>query len=177
MKIANLTNMLRVLLTLIISCILISCSSSGSDEWPKLEADRLWQKLEQEQSDTEILSDNSLNNNETILLPSATASPSISLSDIDLSLNEIENKLTLHEKNIQLAVDKFENANGEDKDLHWRGIEIQKSRLNSDLSVLRDIVFRLADKQEAVNERQRATMLLKRAEALMPDISYNANIE
>lgn len=177
MKRINLSNMLKAIVILMFPGILISCSSSGSDDWPKLEADQLWQELDQGQFEAGMVLDNSLNDNETNLLPSSVTSTTTSLSDIDTSLNEIENKLVLHEKNIQLAVDKFDNASGEDKDLHLRGIEIEKSRLNNDISILKNILYQLTDNQEAESERRQAAMLLNRAEQLMPDINYDAGVE
>ncbi len=149
--------------------ILTACSSYDSQDWPKLEADTVWQKLEKNQEDTE-LSDDSIASDDLVTGPSIlqVQSTTLSLTDIRASLNDIERALAAREDQLKKSVDLFENSQEEDRPLYWRGVEIEISRLNELVLKLRDIEYQISDHKQAIVEHKFAQNLIARAQEIMP---------
>ena len=111
--------------------LIVACASGSSDDWPKMQADELWLELEKR---------NTASNETSKSAPAAASDPNpskppfegapLALTDIRVMLAEIERDLPFRMQSIAAAVDLFENAADTDKALHWRGVELEKSRLN-----------------------------------------------
>ena len=162
------------IISMLISFILLGCSSNKSEDWPIMQADSLWQQLEEDQSNEIISNDNVTVSEEDANLSMLTIQKaSISMADIRVSLSEIERDIPIHAENITKSLQEFEEAVEEDKALHWRGVEIEKSRLNDKMVRLREIQRQISNTPTASNELRMASALLSRAEEIMPDQYYD----
>ena len=159
---------------ILVSLGLMGCASNNSEDWPTMQADSLWQQLEEGQTDGTISNGNiSVAEEEANLSMPTMQEARISLPDIRLNLSEIERDLPIHAENIAKSLQEFENAVEEDKALHWRGVEIEKSRLNDKMGRLREIQRQTSNTPAASNELRMASALLNRAEEIMPDQYYD----
>jgi len=150
--------------------VLVACSTSNPEDWPKMEADSLWIELE-ENKGGEVAAVPESNTVDT--KPSLSMLPfedvPVLLIDIKVTLNEIERDLPFHAENIAKALDQFDGAPDEDKASYWRGVEVEKSRINEITGSLRTILYQIAGNDQAASERQLARVLLARAQEITPD--------
>lgn len=162
-------NALTAWMLVVLVTSLGACTPTNSDDWPKMEADALWQQLESDQDQTTVAQNNdpSLSDGSNLSRPPFMGTP-VSLLDIQVTLDEIERDLPFHEQSIKKALADFESAAEGEKALYWRGVEIEKSRINDLTGQLRNISYQIADNSQASAERQLARMLLINAEAITP---------
>ncbi|MDG1709345.1 MAG: hypothetical protein P8H03_11320 [Emcibacteraceae bacterium] len=153
--------------------IIIACSSGNSDDWPKMQADNLWQKLEQ--SDAKSIGGDEIN--EASLIEPPFYGTEISLVDIRSTLSEIELALPNRAENMQTAVDAYNAAPTIDKSSFWRGVEIENSRLNELTSVLRNIEFHLVNNNVAETELLLTRKLIIAANSISQDAPNDINLE
>ncbi len=169
-----LNNMLKINMGVLFSLGLMGCASNNSEDWPTMQADSLWQQLEEGQNDGTISNGNmTVTEQDANLSMPAIQESSLSLPDIRVSLSEIARDLPIHAENIAKSLQEFEDAVEADKALHWRGVEIEKSRLNDRMGRLREIQRQISNKPSASNELRMASALLSRAERMMPDQYYD----
>ena len=167
-------NGLKSGLTIVSMLLVGACASGNGSDWPKMEADNLWQELEKKQNEKINVSDNTLSIdnpsslNAPLVRPPFEAAPP-TLSDIRYSLSEIERDLPLREQDIIAALLRFENADAEDKALHWRGVEIEKSRLIELVGAIRRISYQLRDNNEAADEQALVEQFMQRAAKISPE--------
>jgi len=163
-------NMLKPPLFAAAIVVFSSCSSINSDDWPKMEADALWQQLESKQNQA-IVAENttSTNNQNTNLSRPPFENETLSLLDIKVSLDEIERDMPFHKENIARALDAFKVATEQEKAMYWRGVEIEKSRINDIASTLRAIEYQIANSDDAGAERELIKVLLNRTAELTPE--------
>ncbi len=134
-----------------------------------MRADTLWQELEQHQSvEATSTHQTSVENDRPSPSTPPFDGPTISPIDARVILDEIERDLPLHAENMSKALDVFEASSDEDSARHWRGVEIEISRLNDVASRLRDLAFKLKDRDDAFNERRFTDVLLSRTNRLIP---------
>jgi len=166
--------MLKINTGILISLCLVGCASNDSEDWPTMQADSLWQQLEESQTGGNNPIDNIEVTEEDANLSMPTMKEAnLSLPDIRVSLSEIERDLPIHAENIEKSLQEFEDAVEEDKARHWRGVEIEKSRLNDKMGRLREIHRQILNTPTAANELRMASALLSRAENIMPDQYYD----
>lgn len=170
-------NMLRGLFLSAMSIAIAACSYGNSDEWPKMEADNLWVELEQNQVGDAALAIESQDGGE---LPNLSKSPfeqaAIPLADIRVMLIEIERDLPFLAIKVEKAVDEFEAATQEDKALYWRGVEIEKSRVNELTGKLRSIEFQVGSNERAQAELALTRRLLAQTQQITPDAPDSLNL-
>lgn len=170
-------NMLRNLFSIFVLVAVAACSSGNSDEWPKLEADNLWVELQQNNANNGVLDNENTGSDDQ---PNLSSLPfeqvPIPLADIRIMLREIERDFPYLATSIEKAVDQFEASAQEDKALYWRGIEIEKSRINELTGKLRSIEHQIAENDQASVERQLTSRLLARAQEITPDAPDNLNL-
>ncbi len=135
-----------------------------------MEADDLWSDLEtarnQQSTDTENVADQDVPSNPSSVPPGANV---ISDLDITVTLEEIERDLPVHIENMALARDKYDAATADDRELHWRGVEIEISRLNEMIGKLREIDYQLTLMNDQSDKKRRANDLLTRISDIIPD--------
>lgn len=155
---------------------IMACASGNSDDWPTLKADELWQELGQEGDQSQTIATGNSNAENTTLLKPPFRQQEVSLIDIRVSLSEMERDIPFHRENISKALDEFDRAKVTEKALYWRGVEIEKSRINDLLSRLRGIEYQVASNDSAAAERRLAAELLARAEELIPHMPSDLNL-
>lgn len=162
-------NMLSGLLSAALLSVLVGCSSGGQSEWPKMEADSLWAELENKRTaDPEAPNQISDESSGSSLATPPFAEKSVSLLDIQVSLQEIERDLPFHAETIAKAMDQYEASPDEDKAMRWRGVELEISRLNELSAKLRTISRQIGGNDQAGKERQLTNQLLNRIEEIIP---------
>lgn len=164
------STMLRLVVVCCAALIIMSCSYNDPEVWPELRGDALWQELN-DNSNIEPLSP--AQNNITVPNNNIPKPPiqmtSLSLLDIQVTLSEIDRDLPYHEQNIINALSRFENAELADKASMWRGVEIQRSRLNDLAGKISAIEFQIADNPDSNAELVLARMLMKNILAILPN--------
>ncbi len=161
-------NSLKVLTCTVSLLLITACTSGNSDKWPVMQADNLWQELEKSQKEDVVLYEKTSSPENQLLEPPFFTEPP-TLLDIQNALQEIQRDLPSHEEKIALALEQFENAEDAQKGRYWRGVEIEKSRLNDIVVALRDIEYQISQNSDAQNEMNLTTALLERAVKLMPN--------
>jgi gamma-glutamyltranspeptidase / glutathione hydrolase len=154
-----------------------ACASNKSDDWPKMKADNLWQELEQ----SEVKNVDKINNNNASLIKPPFAGTEISLIDIRSTLVEIEKALPSKLKSMKEALNAYNAAVFNDKASFWRGVEIEKSRLNEISNALSNIEFQLLNDDSAFNELLMTRKLLAIVQSMLPeapdDVSLTSMID
>jgi len=169
-KMSIFKNNLKNILCAVFVTALTACSFVNSDDWPLLTADPLWTELAETKNNdvvdevivTDIFS-------EPILSNSPHAATPLLLIDVRVMLDKIERDLPYQALNMAKALVMFNAAAKEDKALYWRGVEIEKSRVNEFRGELRMIEHQIANNDQAVVERQLTNILLRRVEEITPD--------
>lgn len=169
-KISIYNSSLKNILCAVSVTALVACSSASSDDWPLLAADPLWAELEETRNSEVANSDleSAGTSNPSLSKSPYEASPEL-LLDVRVTLDEVERDLPYLADNMAKAMDLFDAAAEEDKALYWRGVEIEKSRINELSGKLRTIEYQIANNDHAAAERQLARVLLARAEEITPD--------
>lgn len=155
---------------------IMSCSSNNSDEWPILQADNLWEELGESSSDLGVSKEE--------VDAGSSASPSkprfeenvISLEDVKNELRDIEFLLPRREEAVRKALKSYHDARAEDKASFWRGVEIEKSRINDISGRLRLLDFKLENNNQAALEKQLIARLLEKAENITPITPSDLNL-
>ncbi|HRW30710.1 MAG TPA: gamma-glutamyltransferase, partial [Emcibacteraceae bacterium] len=161
--------MLNGLLSVSILSVLLSCSSGGQTEWPKMEADNLWSELENKRTaDTQTAQQIVEEDKGSSLPASPIAEKPVSLLDIRVSLQEIERDLPFRAENIAKAMDQYEAADNADRAMRWRGVEIEISRLNELAAKLRTISRQIEGNEQADQEIKLTNRLAKRIDEIIP---------
>ena len=168
-------NSLKSVMSMVTVLFVGACASDNGADWPKMEADNLWQELEKKQSEESNPSETALNSDDQSSLNGPLAMPSFevappTLSDIRYSLREIERDLPIHERGINAALLRFKNAEAQDKALHWRGVEIEKSRLNDMESALRRIEYQIRGNEETATEQELVERFMQWVTRISPDM-------
>jgi len=172
-----LINVLRLLFLVGALSAVAGCSTGNSDEWPTMEADDLWVELEQNNTGDVSTSDKNIgSDNQPSLLSSSIERKQMPLADIRVALREIERDLPYLTSRIEKAVDQFEAAAQEDKARFWRGVEIEKSRINELTGKLRNIDYQIADDDQAIAERGLTKQLLDRVKQITPNTPDSLNL-
>ena len=168
MKKSIFNNILKWMVVWMSFIMLAACSSYDSQDWPTLEADTVWQNLEQNPENKDISSAN-IESDDLLPGPSPLLdhTPASSLKDIRASLNDIERALGAREDQLKNSIDLFENSPEEDRYLYWGGVEIEISRLNELVLKLRDIEYQISDHKQAIVEHKFAQNLIARAQEIM----------
>ncbi len=162
-------NSLKSILCAAFVAALAACSSAGSDDWPVLVADPLWADLEETRNREVAAGDvDTVGTSNPSLSKSPYEASPVSLIDIRVTLDEVERDLPYLAENMAKALDLFEAAAEGDKALYWRGVEIEKSRINELTGKLRTIEYQIADNDQAADERQLARILLARIKEITP---------
>jgi gamma-glutamyltranspeptidase/glutathione hydrolase len=154
----------------------VSCSGKNSEEWPKMQADSLWQDLEESGSQNDGTSEPEVANDDTSLLAQPYQEDTISISEIRETLRDVEFLIPQREKGIASALSSFESAAEQEKASYWRGVEIEKSRINDIASRLRSIEYQLAKSDQFLIEKQMNGKLLKQVERIIPDAPTTLNL-
>lgn len=155
---------------------IMACASDNSEEWPKLEADNLWQDLEVNRGEKAVsINQAEANENTSLLKPPFEEKP-FSLEEAREELRDIEFLLPQREKGIATALNAFSQATGENKASLWRGVEIEKSRINDLTSRLRSLDFQLMNFDQALLEKQLVERLLNKAANITPETPSDLNL-
>lgn len=163
-------NSLKTSLTFAVLVMITACASNNSDDWPKLEADNLWQQLEQGDGISKDVVQKHTAENDMSLLKPPFGKTTLSLEEVRVTLNEIERDFPGYAENLNNAMNVYVNAMDVDKAMHWRGVEIEKSRINNMASALWIIVFQLASNDQMKDEVSRARVLLKKVGDVTPQM-------
>lgn len=167
---------LKLFSVLISMVSIISCSSNNLDEWPELHADNLWQELEETNPNDakEAIDDNVTN----IASPSKPAFDDvvISLEEVKKELRDIEFLLPQREAAVSKALNDYFDASAADKASFWRGVEIEKSRINDIASRLRLLEYKFENNSQATLEKQLIARLLEKAENIIPVTPSDLNL-
>ena len=162
-------NILKGTSVIAAAILFIACSSSKPEDWPVMQADTLWQQLEQE-GQTELAT--SQKQPDVGVKPGHSKAPfeqtDLSITEVRVQLDEIERVLPYREENIRNALENYNASSPEDKALNWRGVEIQISRINDVRARLRDLEYALRDNPDHMNEYNLTRALLLRADNLIP---------
>ena len=157
-----------------VSCIslltaLIACSSSGSEDWPQLTADPLWSELEETANNDVVDGDNETSSpsNASLSRPPFETS-TMPLLDVRVALDEVDRDLPHLADELAKALDLYDEAAEEDKARYWRGVEIQKSRINELRSKLRTIAYEIETNTKADEERAQVNALLNQIKDISP---------
>ncbi|MDG1438590.1 MAG: gamma-glutamyltransferase, partial [Emcibacteraceae bacterium] len=151
---------------------IISCASGNSEDWPKMQADNLWQDLEQSDAKLEMNADN---NSASLTVPPFSNSK-ISLVDVRNTLTEIELALPNKMQNLEKAVQSYRDAPSNDKARYWRGIEVEKSRLNELTSALRNIEYQIESNKSAETELILTRELITKINNMSPVMPRDVNL-
>ncbi len=172
-------NVLRGGLAILSIAMLIACSSSSSEDWPKMEADSTWAELEQAQAGADMPASEEVGQSESRqpeLPPSPYLNGDMLPLDIQVALDEIDRDLPHNAQRIAAALDVYEAAAADDKAMRWRGVEIEISRVNEILSDLRSIERQLIANRQDGAVLVRTQALLARAGELIPEQPPELNL-
>ena len=164
-----LINAVGVFVSCVFLVLISSCSSSQSEDWPKMAADTLWQDLEQKRTSSPSDEDVTENADDNVSLsPPSDGVAKIPAIDMTVIMDEVDRDLPVYRENMARALDRYENSDDENKDLHWRGVEIEISRLNDVLGRLRTIEHQLDLYKNSEDLLIRVNELLDQVGALIP---------
>ncbi|MCC3861420.1 hypothetical protein [Pseudemcibacter aquimaris] len=151
-------------------CIVAGCASGNDNEWPVLQADNLWNEIEEKANDESAVSLNSVNLNDTSLNNSFDNAHQMTMDEIRETISNSEIRINELEQNINVAIAAYNQASNDEKPQYWRGVEIEKSRLNDVGGTLRQIEYQLSSGGFVSSELTHVRTLLERILRMTPKL-------